>query len=227
MTTTYGEQDVAEFTARLAAVRAELEAPTDAGAYVAYTDGACFGNPAGNGGWGAAVFPADDPVRQWLLFGHLSSTSNNRAEALAVLAALEWVPSGSKLELRSDSELTVRQLQGRYKIKANLEIWQLIQALRVEKRLELVPEWVRGHVGDPLNELADRLSKLGARRGDIADLGAVRDARPTEPRELEGVAPKTDWEREFVSSVRDQLRRGRGLSDKQRAVIERIRARPS
>src|SRR4029077_4236750 len=104
-----------------------------------------------------------------LLWGHLSSTSNNRAEALGVLAALEWIPAGSRLALYSDSELTVRVLQGRYKAKANPDIWALIRETIATKQLTLTAEWVRGHAGDPRNELADRLSKLGALQAQNLD----------------------------------------------------------
>jgi ribonuclease HI len=221
--TVYGTRDLEEFAARIAELRASLDAPVSPGEFVAYTDGACFGNPSGNGGWAAAVFQS---TAFWHLFGHLSSTSNNRAEALGVLGALEWVPAQSVLRLHSDSELTVRQLQGRYKIKANADIWALIQSVRADKRIELKPEWVRGHADDPLNDLADRLSKLGARNGVIEDLGRMDAPRPKpEPPELADLQPRTDWERDFVASLRDQLNRGRSLSDKQQAVLERMRAR--
>ena len=221
--TAYGIRDLVEFADRIAELRRVLEPPTQRGEYVAYTDGACFGNPQGNGGWAAAVFHG---TNAWQLFGHLSSTSNNRAEALGVLAALEWVPPASSLRLHSDSELTVRQLQGRYKIKANTDIWTIIQETRAAKQIQLAPEWVRGHAGDPLNELADRLSKLGAlnRSDDELPRDEVMPP-PPEPSELVGLMPRTDWEREFVASLRDQLRRGRSLSDKQQAVLERMRAR--
>lgn len=194
---------------------------------MAYTDGACFGNPRGPGGWAAAIFAGTE---SWQLFGHLSSTSNNRAEALGVLGALEWVPPDSTLALHSDSELTTRQLQGRYKIKANTDIWAEIDRLRQHKPVHVVPEWVRGHAGDPLNELADRLSKLGARDGTLDDLATIESGlppRPAEPPELAGLVPQGDWERGFLRSVGDQLRRGRSLSPKQQAVIDRIRQRTS
>jgi len=221
--TAYGTRDLEEFAIRVADLRLGLRPPSSAGDFVAYTDGACFGNPQGNGGWAAAVFGDGEA---WRLFGHLSSTSNNRAEALGVLAALEWVPAGSALRLHSDSELTVRQLQGRYKIKANTDVWEMIQRTRAEKEIQLAPEWVRGHAGDPLNELADRLSKLGAlnRTDDDLPQDAVM-APPPEPSELLGAVPRTDWERDFLASLRDQLRRGRSLSDKQQVVLARMRAR--
>jgi ribonuclease HI len=218
----YGVRDLSEFADRVAQLRAELSPPSAPGEYVAYTDGACLGNPQGPGGWAAIVFHNSE---SWQLFGHLSSTSNNRAEALGVLGALEWVPAGSLLRLHSDSELTVRQLQGRYKIKANTDIWSLIQSVRTDKPIQLMPEWVRGHAGDPLNELADKLSKLGALNGRVEDLPDLEVSMPSEPPELTGVTPRTDWERDFVASLRDQLRRGRSLSEKQRAVLERMRAK--
>jgi ribonuclease HI len=221
----YGVADLEEFAARLLELRQSLSPPSAVGEYVAYTDGACFGNPSGPGGWAAAVF-ASGSEESWNLFGHLTSTSNNRAEALGVLGAFEWLPAGSRLALHSDSELTLRILEGRYKIKANTDIWQLIIRTREEKRLEVTYEWVRGHAGDPLNELADRLSKLGALNGRIEDLAALETPRPpAPPPELAGLVPRGDWEREFLSSLTQQLTRGRQLSPKQQVIIDRIRAR--
>src|SRR5262249_38857775 len=76
----FGEHDLVEFAARLDELRTTFAPPAEPGEFVAYTDGACFGNPRGPGGWAAAVFVyAGDGT--WHLFGHLSSTSNNRAEA--------------------------------------------------------------------------------------------------------------------------------------------------
>jgi ribonuclease HI len=224
----HGVSDLAEFRARLDALRAEDHPPEAMGDYVAYTDGACFGNPDGPGGWGAAVFPPGEGV-PWKLWGHLSSTTNNRAEALGVLAALEWVPAGSRLEVHSDSELTIRILQGQYKAKANPEIWEVIRRTKGEKRVTVNPQWVRGHAGDPGNELADLLSKLGAANGDLELLarldGTDTAPRPKEPPELAGVAAQGEWEESFLKSVKDQLRRGRKLSEKQQAIVDRMRAR--
>lgn len=221
----FGARDLQEFSARLEELRSTLAPPTEARPFVAYTDGACFGNPSGPGGWAAVVFASETNL-SWYLFGHLSSTSNNRAEALGALGAMEWVPEGSKLAIHSDSELTIRLLQGRYKIKSNTDIWELILRLREAKRLDLEYIWVRGHAGDPLNEVADRLSKLGAMNGQIESLEALLEgAPPPEPPELVGLVPKGEWERDFLSSITQQLRRGRVLTPKQQAIVDRIRAR--
>lgn len=224
----HGVSDLAEFEARVDELRTELDPPDAVGEFTAYTDGACFGNPDGPGGWGAAVFPAGGAL-PWKLWGHLSSTTNNRAEALGVLAALEWVPAGSPLEVHSDSEITVRILEGRYKAKANPEIWDVIRRTITQKRLSLTPEWVRGHAGDPGNELADVLSKLGAANGDVELLARLEGtdvpAHAAEPPELVGLEARGDWEKKFVGSLKDQLRKGRKLSEKQQAVVDRMRAR--
>ena len=222
----FGLQDLAEFRARIDELRRDLDPPTAAGEFVAYTDGACLGNPEGPGGW-AAVVDRPDGDTPWMLFGHLSSTSNNRAEVLGVLGAIEWVPAGSRLEVHSDSELTVRILQGRYKMKANPDIWEVLNRTVAEKRLSLTAEWVRGHAGDPRNELADQLTRVAALNRPLADLTLLETSAPRakEPPELAGLEPKGDWEQKFVSSVKDQLRRGRKLSEKQQAIVDRIRAR--
>jgi ribonuclease HI len=220
----YGSKDLAEFAGRLDQLRATLSPPSEVADYLAYTDGACFGNPSGPGGWAAATFECGGD-RFWHLFGHLSSTSNNRAEALGVLGAIEWTPAGSNLTVRSDSELTINILRGTYKVRANTDVWDVIRETIASKALQLAPEWVRGHAGDPLNELADRLSKMAASGGThVDDRREVRQLAAI-PGELRGLRPSGDWEKQFLSSVADQLRRGRALTPKQQAIVDRMRAR--
>ena len=218
----HGVADLAEFRARLDQLRLELDPPTQAGAYLAYTDGACLGNPDGPGGWAAIVEPS------WELFGHLSSTSNNRAEALGMLAAIEWVPPGSSLLIRSDSELTVNIMRGAYKARANLDVWTEINGARTARRVHVTPEWLRGHAGHPGNERADALSVLAAKHGDVDAVDQVPRRRAARlPAELVGLQPRNEKEESFLRSVADQLRAGRALTDKQRAWIDDIRARRS
>lgn len=241
----FGTHDLDQFARRMAELKVDFDPSTDGSSFVAHTDGACFGNPEGPGGWGAVVEQLDQspPLRApWLLWGHLSSTSNNRAEALGVLAALEWVPPRSELTVMSDSELTVRILQGRYKARANGDIWEVIRRTLANKELRLTPEWLRGHAGDPRNELADQLSRLGASNAprtarvdlDTASLAAAAPAAARErsggakvPPELADLKPQGDWERQFVRSLAQQLRGKRPLSPKQQAIVDKIRARGS
>jgi len=216
----HGQADLEEFRARLSVLRTELQVPGGRGPFVAYTDGGCIGNP-GPGGWAAAF----EPLGTWDLWGHLTSTTNNRAEALGVLAALEWVPAGAALLVRADSELTVRILQKIYKARKNPDIWQEIERVHSSKRLELSTEWVPGHAGVPGNEHADWLSRLGATGGDPEAAARIGQSGSGVPAQLVGLVPHDDWERNFLKSIENQLRSGRVLSQKQLAIIERIRSR--
>jgi ribonuclease HI len=233
----HGVEDLAQFRARLSQLRRELSPPTSTSAYEAYTDGACLANPNGPGGWAAVVALSGGVADTWELWGHLSSTSNNRAEILGVLAALEWAPAQSTIVVRSDSQYTVNVLAGTYKAKANVDLWTELRRVVAEKSLTVRPEWVRGHAGDPGNERADRLAVLGAVNGDIEQAEQLRAKAGSEtnqqragrastiPPELAGLEPRGPWELSFVDSVAKQLRAGRSLSEKQRAVIDRIRRR--
>ena len=87
------------------------------GECVLYTDGASRGNP-GPAGAGAVLLDSRQKVlgESWK---YLGETTNNEAEYQALVLGLTLArEKGLKhLRLRSDSELVVRQLQGRYKVK--------------------------------------------------------------------------------------------------------------
>lgn len=89
-----------------------------AGVHIAHIDGASRGNP----GPAAYAVVIRDPQGQLVLelakkFGR---DTNNVAEYYGLLAALDYAMTHgiSALRIRSDSELLVRQMQGRYKVKS-------------------------------------------------------------------------------------------------------------
>jgi ribonuclease HI len=89
-----------------------------AGVHIANIDGASRGNP----GPAAYAVVVRDPEGKLVLelakkFGR---DTNNVAEYYALLAALDYATTHgiSALRIRSDSELLVRQMQGRYKVKS-------------------------------------------------------------------------------------------------------------
>jgi len=87
------------------------------GLLVLYADGACRGNP-GPMGIGAVIYDPDGKVAGTASAARSWGT-NNQAEWLAALAALNTARGAGarRVELRMDSELVVRQLNGEYRVK--------------------------------------------------------------------------------------------------------------
>ena len=129
---------------------------------VVYTDGACSGNP-GPGGWAWAV------VDGGFASGGEAHSTNQRME---IMAAFEAVKSHSgPLEVVSDSTYVVHCFRDRWhdgwkrrgwknsqrKPVANRDLWEPFINL-VLGRGDVTFRWVKGHAGDPMNDLVDRLA---------------------------------------------------------------------
>jgi ribonuclease HI len=134
---------------------------------VIYTDGACSGNP-GPGGWAWAIAP-DGSVHD---SGGEARTTNQRMEIRAVLEALRR--NEGNLVIVSDSTYVVNCFRDRWWVRwqangwrnakkqpvANTDLWKPLVELYQERRPEF--RWVKGHSGDPLNDLVDRLAVAAA-----------------------------------------------------------------
>ena len=131
---------------------------------VVYTDGACSGNP-GPGGWAWAVAP-DGPFAA----GVEAKSTNQRMEIRAVLEALSDV--SGPVEVRSDSTYVVNCFRDRWwekwlqkgwissqrKPVANRDLWEPLIDLYRSRPDEVSFTWVKGHGGDPMNDVVDRLA---------------------------------------------------------------------
>jgi ribonuclease HI len=82
-----------------------------------HVDGASRGNP-GEAGFGVHV-TAEDGREVATLYGYLGRATNNQAEYQALLHGLRYALSrgATRVEVCSDSELLVRQVEGRYRVK--------------------------------------------------------------------------------------------------------------
>jgi ribonuclease HI len=90
---------------------------TAEGCWLVYTDGASRGNP-GPAAIGAVIF--DDKDRECHRISEaIGRATNNEAEYRAAIAGLEAALAlGARhVELRMDSELVVRQLDSRYRVR--------------------------------------------------------------------------------------------------------------
>lgn len=221
-----GARDLAQFRGRIKRLRASTPAPKLAGSFVAYTDGSCRENPGGPGGWGLVVsLHAPDAERTWELWGHLSSTTHNRAEAFALLGAICWVPDGSELDVYADAAYLGHMLNGRKRGGSNPDIWTEVRRLITRKRLCVRVHWVRGHSGDHFNERADQLSVLGTCRGKANAWGAKRLARSTIPVPLVGLKPNGRKEAGLLRLIARRMNLERPLTMKHMAFVRRLQRR--
>lgn len=85
---------------------------------IAHTDGASRGNP-GHAAFGVRICDAEgNEVDR--VSAYLGRQTNNYAEYRGLIAALRWAVDHDvdDLEVRSDSQLLVRQMNGRYRVKS-------------------------------------------------------------------------------------------------------------
>jgi ribonuclease HI len=125
---------------------------------IAYTDGACSGNP-GPAGLGVVVVLTTGRVER---YEYLGQATNNVAELTAILRALEEIDRGTAAVIHTDSQYAIGVLQKGWKAKANAElIATLREELKAHRGIRL--QYVKGHAGIPLNERADELARQAIR----------------------------------------------------------------
>ena len=122
---------------------------------VIYTDGASRGNP-GPAAIGAVIKDGQGRVLT-RISRRIGVTTNNQAEYRAIIAALEEAVrlGASLVELKSDSELAVKQINGRYRVK-NPALKPLHQ--RVGELQSLFQTFAITSIPRRQNAEADRLS---------------------------------------------------------------------
>lgn len=142
---------------------ARIDAPIPAGATLVYTDGSCSVNP-GPGGWAWAV--ADGRLGA----GGAPATTNQRMELQAALEAIRAVED-SPLIVVSDSTYVINGfrdgwwrkwrtngwLNAKKEPVTSRDLWEPLVDL-VEQRGDVTFRWVKGHSGDQMNDLVDRLA---------------------------------------------------------------------
>lgn len=126
---------------------------------VIHFDGASHGNPGPAGGgalvtYGDASYPCLAPIGR---------ATNNVAEYAGLIVGLEKAASlgARRIRIRGDSQLVIRQLEGRYKVSAPGLQESFRQAKALLARFDAVAfEWIPRH----LNAEADALATQAAQR---------------------------------------------------------------
>ena len=141
--------------------------------FVIYIDGGARGNP-GPAGAGVHIVTADDGTVLFEGGWYLGRATNNVAEYRALLEGLARAAAlgAERVEVRSDSELLVRQMRGEYRVKKE-HLRELHERARV-----LCGKFAGvsfAHVRREANKDADRLANqaMDAKRSveDAADMG--------------------------------------------------------
>ncbi len=135
---------------------------------IIYTDGACRGNP-GPGGWGALI---KFDIAQKEIFGGQNNTTNNQMELSAAIEGLSTLKEPCNVELFTDSRYVMDGItqwiqnwkKNNWKTSSkkevkNIELWQKLDQLMSYHQVKW--NWVKGHSGDPGNEVADLLANKG------------------------------------------------------------------
>jgi len=133
-----------------------------------YTDGACRGNP-GPGGWGALLISGK---HQKTMHGGELDTTNNRMELTATIEALNALKGHSNVILHTDSKYVMDGINdwmpnwkkrgwktAAKKPVKNKDLWQALD--EATDRHDIDWRWVKGHDGNPGNEMADELANRG------------------------------------------------------------------
>lgn len=158
------------------------EVPETCATVLIYTDGGCRGNPGGRGGWGALMVHVPTDKARAMRGGEPEST-NNRMEMSGAIFALEALTAANQtIEIRSDSKYLVdmctKWMPGWKRNGWKRKISQpgddgVIKNLDLVKRLDALLAkhparftWVRGHSGEPGNEIVDALTN--AAMDDVA-----------------------------------------------------------
>jgi ribonuclease HI len=153
----------------------ESHAAPPAGVHVANIDGASRGNP-GPAAY-AVILRGPDGAKLCEFGKAIGQETSNVAEYYGLVAALDYAASHGirALRVRSDSELLVRQMQGRYKVK-NAALKPLHE--RAQKLARALDYFVIEHVMREQNREADALGNTALDRGGSVGSAARADTAP-------------------------------------------------
>ena len=135
---------------------------TQSGWVSAHCDGGARGNP-GPAGYGAVLHDEAGTVLAELS-EFLGNRTNNYAEYSGLLGCLQWTLDHGHRRLRvvSDSELMVKQIQGKYKVNSPdlRPLWE-----EARRRIALLDRFEISHALRHKNKAADQLANQAMDRG--------------------------------------------------------------
>jgi ribonuclease HI len=135
-------------------------------AILAFTDGACSGNP-GPAGVGIVLVCGDHRKE---ISEYIGEATSNIAELSAIVTALGAIKDRARhLILHSDSEYAIGMLTKDWKVRANKPLVEQARELAATFS-HLRFEWVPGHAGIKDNERCDELARAAIQRARASSM---------------------------------------------------------
>ncbi|MDR1877818.1 MAG: ribonuclease HI [Flavobacteriaceae bacterium] len=139
-----------------------------------FTDGASSGNP-GKGGYGIIMRLHGTSYEKTFSEG-FRLTTNNRMELLAVIVALEKITKpDQEVTVYSDSRYVIEAInknwiyrweKKRFEKVKNPDLW--LRFLKIYRKHKVTFKWIKGHVGHPENERADKLAVSASKSEELS-----------------------------------------------------------
>jgi len=145
-----------------------------------FTDGSVIGNP-GPAGWAAIMIQG---AKRREIAGSVRWSTVSKMELRAAVEALRLTPSGSRIELRSDSKLLIDGMRFRvfrwrclgwrnsrgFELQ-HQELWRALLLLNANRTIRWI--WVKGHSGHPIQSRTDALAYEAARAAAVQERAAA------------------------------------------------------
>ena len=147
--------------------------------FIAFTDGSCDNlNPQRPGGAAYIIMDTEGNIIKKKSKGFMHTT-NNRMEMLAIISVVNSLPNNSFVTVNTDSEYCIKALLSKSP-QANLDLIRKYYALRQQKYVTVFLHHVKGHNGNPYNELCDKMAR-----------GEYRKMKDVSPKSKAKSKPKT------------------------------------
>lgn len=127
-------------------------------------DGSSLGN--GRGTTRAAAVAVLGFKGFWRAVGlYLGNATNQQAEIAAAALGLENLKERCQVKVLSDSRYVVETMTGNFRRKTNHEWWARLDQAASKHEIEW--EWIKGHAGHEIQEVADKAARKIAAKGDV------------------------------------------------------------
>ena len=129
--------------------------------YVIYTDGG-YSNKNNVGAFAYVMLDGDgNEIRRgaW----KIENETNNRAELKAIITAIYHLPeTNATVTVNTDSMYALNTLSGKWARNKNQDLFEVWERVLAQKQPVIDFQWVKGHNGNPYNELCDTMCNTAA-----------------------------------------------------------------